>query len=76
MTIVKIFIKEAGKNVILTSYSRKGNATLEEAYDIGYNIIRNMGRRAYVSRIDIGKKRYYYSKKDIRGYLEYIRRAA
>jgi hypothetical protein len=76
MTRVKIYVNEAGKNVVLTSYLRKGNATLEEAYDIGYHIIKNMKRKAYVNRIDVGNKSYSYSKKDVHRYLEYVRHAA
>lgn len=74
MINVKIYIKdkETGKNVILTSYTRRKHTTLEEAYDIGYNIIKNMNRDTYVSRIDFGRATYHYSSDDVKAYLEYL----
>lgn len=74
MINVKVYVVDevTGKDSILTSYSRKYHTTLEEAYDIGYNIIKNMNRDTYVSRIDFGRSKYKYSSDDVKAYLDYL----
>ena len=74
MLNIKIYVKDevTGKDIILTSYSRKYHTTLEEAYDIGYNIIKNTNRDTYVSRIDFGRATYHYSSDDVKAYLEWL----
>lgn len=74
MLNVKIYVKDEAtdKDIILTSYSRKHHTTLEEAYDIGYNIIKNTKRDTYVSRIDFGRSTYHYSSDDVKAYLDWL----
>lgn len=74
MINIKIYIKnkKTDADTILTSYTRKHHTTLEEAYDIGYNIIKNMKKDTYVSRIDFGRATYFYSSDDVKAYLEYL----